>query len=591
MPGIPDGRRKKNYIRDVLKHMGGFGYVIIAFLCNVSEGVFNTGLAILGGILLDAIYAHDRPGMNNIMAISAIISASLFISIYIKDYFFGAYLENGLANLKQKTIQPLNCARLSWLDKMHTGELSSRVTNDLDSLAAALRPVLIIGISWTFAQLISLCYLAYANLKLTSIIFALVPAVSLLQWRLGWRIKQFRMKNLEAVGNMASVASDCFGAFETVKSLALEKNMIKRFESSQEKQVAAAKNEIRIDAWLKPLSLLNEWMPKIAMLVAGGSIVIKGGMSIGQLMMFVALGNSAIKALSGLPDVYAAIRRLSASCVRIAQVWEVPKERDSGGISEPVQNNPVLELEHVRFEYGTGKPENTGLNNVSFRALGGEFIGLAGESGSGKSTILKLIASLYEPTEGVILFHGGDTRLWKLEDLRKRIAYVTQETFLFAGTIRENITCGKTGISEEKIMAAVEAAGLAGFIDSLPQGLETEIGERGVFLSGGQRQRISIARAILTHSDLLLLDEATSALDRKTEREVISLLLSLPHKPAVIFAAHRLSAIKNAACIHVVDRGRIVESGTHEQLKKAGGIYAGMLLSNLAEEEVGNHVF
>jgi ABC-type multidrug transport system fused ATPase/permease subunit len=590
MPEIPDGSRKKNYIRNVLKHMGGLWYVIIAFLCNVSEGAFNTMLAILGGVLLDAIYAHDRPAMNNNMIISAVISAGLFICIFVKDYFIGAYLENGLMNLKRKTIRQLNRARLSWLDRMHTGELSSRVTNDLDSLTAALRPVLIIGISWTFAQLISLCYLAYVNLKLTGIIFALVPAVSLLQWHLGRRIKQFRMKNLEAVGNMASVASDCFGAFETVKSLALERDMVKRFESSQEKQVAAAENEIRIDSWLKPLSLLSEWMPRIAMLVAGGSIVLKGGMSIGQLVVFAVLGNNIIKALSSLPDVYAAIRRLSASCVRIAQVWEVPKERDSGDISEPVKNAPVLDMERVRFEYGTGKPDNAGLNGVSFRVTDGEFVGLAGESGSGKSTILKLIASLYEPTEGIIRFHGGDARLWKLEDLRKRIAYVTQETFLFAGTIRENITCGKSGISDEKIMAAVEAAGLAGFIDSLPKGLETEIGERGVFLSGGQRQRISIARAILTHPDLLLLDEATSALDRKTEGEVISSLLSLPHKPAIIFAAHRLSAIKDAACIHVVDRGRIIESGTHEQLKKAGGIYAGMLLPNLAEEEVNDHV-
>ena len=195
MSKMPGDRKTGYYIRDILKHMGGFGHVIIAFLCNVSEGVFNTALAILGGILLDAIYAYDRPGMNNDMIRSVVISAGLFISIFIKDYFIGAFLENGLMNLKRKTIEPLNSARLSWLDRMHTGELSSRVTNDLDSLTAALRPVLIIGISWTFAQLISLCYLAYANLKLTSIIFALVPAISLLQWRLGRRIKQFRMKN------------------------------------------------------------------------------------------------------------------------------------------------------------------------------------------------------------------------------------------------------------------------------------------------------------------------------------------------------------------------------------------------------------
>jgi len=486
MPEMPDGRRKKNYIKDVLKHMGGFRHVIIAFFCNVTEGVFNTLLAILGGSLLDAIYAHDRPGMNNNLAISAVISAGLFIGIFIKDYFIGAYLENGLINLKRKTIQPLNSARLSWLDRMHTGELSSRVTNDLDSLTAALRPVLIIGISWTFAQLVSLCYLAYANLKLASIIFVLVPAVSLLQWRLGRRIRQFRMKNLEAVGDMASVASDCFGAFETVKSLALEKDMIKRFESSQEKQVAAEKNEIRIDSWLRPLSLLGEWLPRIAMLVAGGSVVLEGGMSVGQLMVFVVLGDNTIKALSGLPDVYTAVRRLSASCVRIAQVWEVPKERENGDIKEPAKDSPVvLALENAGFEYDPGKPENTCLNSISFSVRSGEFIALVGESGSGKSTILKLIASLYEPAGGVIRFHGGDTRLWKLEELRKRIAYVTQETFLFAGTIRENITCGKNGISNEKIMAAVEAAGLAGFIDSLPKGLETEIGERGVFLSGG----------------------------------------------------------------------------------------------------------
>ncbi len=539
----------------------------------------------MSGNLLDAIYAHNKPAMNSALIISMIFAVGLFTSIAIKDYLIGLYLEKGLINLKQKTIQILNNAKLTWLDRMHTGELSSLVTNDLNSLSGALRPVLIIGISWTFAQFVSIGYILYVNPNLTLIIFAFVPLISLIQWLLGKHIKSFRLKNLEAVGNMMSVASDCFGSHETVKSLGLEKEMLNRFESAQEKQEVAAANEIRIDARLTPFSLLCEWLPRITLLVAGGRMVLQGEMSIGQLMVFMALSYRTIKALSGLPDSFAALRRLSASCVRIAQVWEVPKEHSNGDVIKPVQNTPLLSLDHVRFSYNSDLAETRSLNDITFNVHNGEFIALVGESGCGKSTILKLIASLYEPADGTICFQGNDITRWRLESLRNRVAYVTQETFLFAGSIYKNITCGKTDINIENIRMAVEAAGLSSFINTLPQGLDTQIGERGIHLSGGQRQRISIARAVLTNSNLLLLDEATSALDKRTENEVISSLLSLPHKPAIIMAAHRLSAIRKAACIYIIDKGCIAEAGTHEQLKNSGGIYAG-ILSNIMEEEV-----
>lgn len=579
--------KKKNYLKDVLKCIGGAGYVITAFSANISEGVFNTGLAISSGSLLDAVFARDRLYMNNILLFSMLFAAGLFTSIFIKDYIIGLYLEKGLINLKKKTIKLLNYAKLSWLDSMHTGELSSRITNDLNSLTGALRPVLILGISSTFAQLVSLVYLIYTNPKLTLIIFAYVPVISLLQWFMSKRIKRYRLKNLEAVASMTSVASDCFGAHETVKSLALEKDMLERFDSSQGKHVSAAVNEIRIDTWLRPFSLLCEWLPRITLMAVGGRYVLQGVMSVGELLVFMALSHRVIRALSGLPDMYTAVRRLSASCVRIARIWEAPKEGESGDVDEPIRNEPLIALNHVRFAYDPGKSRVSELKDISFNVRNGEFIALAGESGCGKSTILKLIASLYDPTGGTINFEGSNIRLWNTESMRKKIAYVTQETFLFTGTIRENIICEKTGISDGNIMSAVEAAGLAEFMDTLPQGLDTQIGERGIFLSGGQRQRISIARALITRPVLLLLDEATSALDKGTERKVVSSLLSLPYKPAIILAAHRLTVLRDAVCIYVIDSGNIAEMGTHEQLKRKDGIYAKML-SNIMDKEVGH---
>jgi len=262
---------------------------------------------------------------------------------------------------------------------------------------------------------------------------------------------------------------------------------------------------------------------------------------------------------------------------RIVKLWDVPCETGEGEFS-PETSGSIISLENISFGYS----DTNILKDVSIHIEKGQFVALVGESGCGKSTVLKLCAGLYEPDGGVgfVKILGRDTRGWNPSAMRSYMSYVTQDTFLYPGTLRENIIGGSDGISEEKIWEVVEAAQLSGFIKSLLAGLDTQVGERGVFLSGGQRQRISVARALCKRGiQLLLLDEATSALDQTTEADMMKAVTNLKDqdRPAILMITHKLANIKDADRIIVMKNGRICEQGTHSELEGLDGEYVRLL--------------
>jgi ABC-type multidrug transport system fused ATPase/permease subunit len=566
----------------VLAAAGGYGLLSITFIATLAEGYAKARIAFDGGKMLDAALARNGGAMLGSFFIVLVFILVMACGIFIKDSLLGKYLEKGMLRLRKITVESLGKAKMSWLDRYHSGKLSARVMSDLNALSGALRPVLIMGISGVIFEIVCIVFMFMTNWLLTLIVFAIVPVTTLLQWLSSHPIKKYRQANQEAVGQFSSVVFDCFGSFESIKSLNLEDEMQKRFSNAQEKQVNAAVKETRIVAVLVLLSGIGKYLPQLVLLVAGGIFVIQGRMTLGQLTMFIALSSSVILTVGNIGSLLANIRQLSANADRIVELWDSPKEQEKDNVLA-VDRSKTLDFalcfDHVCFKYRQNE-ENV-LSDISFSLKPGDFAAFVGESGCGKSTAMKLAVSLYTPQSGSVKILGRNVSDCELSSLRSHIAYVTQDTYLFPGTLRDNI-CGDD-VSQELLEECIQAAQLSAFVKSLPAGLDTEVGERGVFLSGGQRQRISIARALYKKADLLFLDEATSALDRSTEEAVLQGILNKRGSqtsginPTLIAITHSLANVRNADCIVVFKDGCICETGTHETLVAHNGEYARLL--------------
>jgi ABC-type multidrug transport system fused ATPase/permease subunit len=578
-------RGRTSGIVRVLKEAGGFGILAAALVGNVAEGLGYIFVARGGGDMLDAFVALNGPNAVKHMLVILLFALVLGAGIILKDSLLGQYQEQGMVRLRARTVSALGRAQMAWLDARHTGELSARVSNDLNALGGALRPVLILGISLLLARIMTICFLFYIDWLLTLIIFAALPVTTALQWLYSRPIKKYRVANQDAVGALSSVVYDCFGGFETVKSLSLEDEMTARFEHAQARQLEAAVRENKVVAALTPLSGLGRYLPQFLLVLVGGIFIISGRITIGQMAMFLMLSSSALHALGNITELIAAIRQLFVAADRIVQLWDVPREREGGAAQLPDGDAALLEFGAVSFSYAgdavpaaeTGAHHAGTLRNVCFSVLPGSFTALVGESGCGKSTVLKLAAALYPPALGGVSLMGRPLTDWDMRAMRRHIAYVTQETFLFPGTLRENIMGGADTIPEARFARAIEAAQLKDFVASLPLGLDTVVGERGVFLSGGQRQRISVARALCRDVSLLLLDEATSALDQTTESMLIDALLAWPGRPALLMITHRLANTRNADHIIVMKDGAVCQSGVYDALAREDGEYARLL--------------
>jgi len=490
--------------------------------------------------------------------------------------FAHTFLANNIAqkvvlDLRRRLYFHLQLMQPSFFEHERTGQLLARVVNDVAALQSLVTigiedlvstPVLIVG---------SLVLMIVISPPLTVIALLLLPLVGWLMWRLGRKLRKASYETQVALGNLTALLRESFSAIKLVQAFAAEEQALNQFDQRNRQVYQHALRAIRLRTLLSPSVELIGTLGVIVGVFIGGMFVIQGWLHPESLLAFMIYFYTLASSIRKLTQIQAVREQVAGAAERIFQILDVqPEITDSpDAIDLPTVKGEIV-FENVRFRYPDG---NEVLRGVSFRIQPGEKVAIVGPSGVGKTTIAMLMMRFYDPTEGRILLDGHDLRKIRLRSLRQHIGLVLQDTFVIDGTVRENITLGNPDATEEEIIEAAKLANAHEFIERLPNGYETWVGEGGAFLSVGQRQRIALARALLKKPAILILDEVTSHLDAESEAAVQQAVERAMQGRTVIIIAHRLSTVRNADRILVLQDGQIVEEGHHDELVAADTYY------------------
>ncbi|MFP6865077.1 MAG: ABC transporter ATP-binding protein [Roseibacillus sp.] len=486
-------------------------------------------------------------------------------------------------DIRSDLYQKLQRLPLRWFDGRRTGDIMTRVVEDV----TAMERVLIDGIELGLVALIQIGAVGLV-MYLTDFSVALwatlpVPFLALGAWIYTRDARDRYRGQREAASDMNALLHDNVSGIRQIKSYTAETEEHGRFNAFSDKLRQASLRIMRWWAFYSPGMSFVGMIGYVLVLAFGGAAVMKGTMQLGELMMFfllLSLFYEPVAKLHQLNQMALSSRAAGDRVFEILDAADEPHAADGNPLAKPIKGH--VRFKNVSFSYG----DQPTLHQVTLEAKPGETIALVGPTGAGKSTIVNLLCRFYEYEEGSITIDGQELNDTRKSSLRSALGYVTQEAFLFNGTVRENLCLAKRDASEKELWTALDAARAAGFVRDLTEGLDTNVGERGVKLSGGEKQRLSIARALLKDPPILLLDEATASVDSETERLIQEALEALMANRSAFVIAHRLSTIRNADRIYVLDRGRVVEEGTHDQLLAQGGLYAGLSRQAfLAEQE------
>ncbi|MDP7526295.1 MAG: ABC transporter ATP-binding protein [Candidatus Marinimicrobia bacterium] len=509
-----------------------------------------------------------------------ILCVSILIIFILKNVFL--YLKNIMltivqfrliTELRNKLYIHFHKLSLSFFNQHKSGELTSIVVNDV----ANMRQALTTSFQRIFVEPINIIafsvLLFIISWKLALIAITIIPLAGFVIVNISRSIRRKSRRTAVKIAGITNIITETLTSMRVVKAFAMEDYEVSRFTKETKNYYNLIFRRARLRSLAPPITEIMGVFIGVALLWVGGTEVLSAqGLTSEDFIRFILIMFSALQPIRSLSNVFAEIQVGAASAERVFGILDTqPAILDSDEVIEDVAFNESVTFDHVFFQYDDGDVQV--LQDISFSLNKGSVVALVGVSGAGKSTTADLIPRFFEPTEGAVQLDGVDIRKFKTRALRQLMGIVTQETILFNDTISGNIAYGKQDIPIERIRKAAAAANALEFIDKLPEGFDTIIGEKGVRLSGGQRQRLAIARALFKDPPILILDEATSSLDIESEKKVQEAMDRLMKDRTVLVIAHRLSTIVNADNIIVLDGGKIVETGTHEQLLGQNGIY------------------
>jgi len=533
--------------------------VPIAVRRMIDFGFNNEGLS-----LIDSYFSV----MLAVAAVLALASAARY-------YLVTTLGERIVADLRGDVFTHLTALSIAFFDQSKTGELVSRLTADTTQIKAAVGSSVSVALRNIVLFVGATTMMVVTSPWLSAFVLGAIPVIVLPLYGFGRAVRRRSRAAQDTLADASAYASELIGAVRTLQAFTNEKHATGRFAQAVERAFEAARDSIKARAVLTAVAIFLVFASVIVVLWVGAQAVIDGDMTPGRLSQFVLYAVFAASGLGQLSEVWGELSQASGAAERLFEIMNVRPaiEAPARPVALPEPARGEIAFEAVHFAY-PGRSQAAVLDGVTLRVRPGEKIAIVGPSGAGKSTIFHLILRFYDPDAGTIRFDGVPLRDADPAALRRRIALVPQDTAIFAASVADNIRFGRPDASEADVARAAELALASEFVSRLPEGFATLIGERGVTLSGGQRQRIAIARAILRDAPLLLLDEATSSLDAESEKYVQTALERLMAERTTLVIAHRLATVLSCDRILVMDQGRIVEEGTHEQLAAAAGLYA-----------------
>lgn len=542
-----------------------------ALACTLAFTVFWPLLAWLAGQIANYIGRGDVVALGRLASLGAVMFLLRGIVQYGQDALMAkAALAIALA-LRQQVYAHLQRLNLSFFETAKTGDLSYRLTEDIDRIGEVVNKVFHDFIPCILQLLVVLGYMFYLNWQLTLFTFAIAPLMTLLIGWFGEQLQVFSRRSQDQVSDLSALLTEVFSGIRLLQAFAAEEYALKQFSQEAERNRKAKYAAERLKAIQFPVVGFLEAISVLLLFWLGGWQISNGHLTSSQFVSYVAAVALLIDPIAHITNDYNEFKQGQASLDRIFELLAIePTVVES---KQAIALPPVTgKVDYRRVSFGyTDRPV---LQNLSLLALPGEMIALVGASGAGKTTLVNLLPRFYDPQVGQILIDGINIQDVTLRSLRRQIGIVPQETILFSGTIAQNIAFGQAQFDFEAVQTAAKIANAHQFITQLPKGYYTLVGERGVNLSGGQRQRLAIARAVLLNPRILILDEATSALDSESETLVQEALERLMHNRTVFIIAHRLTTVRRADRILVMERGQIVESGTHQELLEHGDRYA-----------------
>jgi ATP-binding cassette, subfamily B, bacterial len=519
------------------------------------------------------ISAGDKHGVLLFAAVAALaIAMAGALCSYYEKYFTTSVGQWVMHDLRGRLYSRMQRLSLAFHDQAKTGDLVSRITGDIDAVQSFITSGLLSALinSLTLVGMIGVMF--YINWKFTLIALSVVPILFLVVFRYTRLIKKSSKQVREQEGKIASVIQEVLTSMHVVKAFAREDYEQRRLEEESLESVELAMRARGLKAKLYPIVEIIVAMGTSLVLWFGARMVLDGTLSSGSLVVFILYLGKMYKPMQDLSKMTDAYSKAAVGYERIREVLEMESDvKDLPGARPARRFKGQIEFDNVTFGYEAERPIFQGL---SLRVEPGQVAALVGPTGAGKSSVFSLLSRFYDPLSGVVKIDGRDIKTYTQKSIREQISFVLQETILFHGPIWKNIAYGKPGATREEIIKAAQMANADEFIDKMPHGYDTLVGERGVTLSGGQRQRIAIARAVIRNTPILLLDEPTSGLDAASEQLVFEALNRLMKGKTCMVIAHHLATIRSADVIYVVQDGAIAEQGTHDELLGKAGLYA-----------------